>query len=217
MRQPLDRFGAIMRYVPNVAMAILPFEPMWMSARAGSLRPGDTTPDFDLPAVDHTRRVRMSEECRSKPVVLIFGSYTRPPFRREVPELNSLYDNYKDRASFYIVYIKEAHPVDLWQMPSNERDHVLLYSPRTDADRFENAGQCVRKLGIRIPALIDGIDDRTELAYTGWPERLYVIAPGGRIVYKSAPGPFGFKPKTMETYLSKVWGEAPRSGLSAAR
>jgi type I thyroxine 5'-deiodinase len=102
-------------------------------------------------------------------------------------------------------------------MPSNERDHVLLYSPRTDADRFENAGQCVRKLGIRIPALIDGIDDRTELAYTGWPERLYVIAPGGRIVYKSEPGPFGFKPKTMEAHLCKVLGEASRPGLSATR
>jgi len=102
-------------------------------------------------------------------------------------------------------------------MPSNERDHVLLYSPRTDAERFENAGQCVRKLGIRIPALIDGIDDRTELEYTGWPERLYVIAPGGRLVYKSEPGPFGFKPKKMETYLCRVLGEASPAGLSAAR
>jgi type I thyroxine 5'-deiodinase len=124
-----------------------------------------------------------------------------------------LYDKYKDRATFYIVYIKEAHPVDLWQMPSNERDHVLLYSPRTDADRFENAGQCIRKLGIRIPALIDSIDDRTEMAHTGWPERLYVIARGGGVAYKSEPGPFGFKPKLMETCLRKVLGEAPRSGL----
>jgi hypothetical protein len=128
-----------------------------------------------------------------------------------------MYDKYKDRASFYIVYIKEAHPVDLWQMPSNEQDQVLLYSPRTDAERFENAGQCVRKLGIRIPALIDGIDDRTEMAYTGWPERLYVIAPRGAIVYKSEPGPFGFKPKIMETYLCKVLAETPPPSLSADR
>ena len=92
-------------------------------------------------------------------------------------------------------------------MPSNERDHVLLYSPHTDADRFENAGQCVRNLGIHIPALIDSIDDRTESAYTGWPERLYVIAAGGRIVYKSEPGPFGFHPKAMETYLCKALGQ----------
>jgi hypothetical protein len=76
MRQPLDRFGAIMRHVPNVAMAILPFEPMWMSARAGNLRPGDEAPDFTLPTVDHIRRVKLSDEYRNKPAVLIFGSYS---------------------------------------------------------------------------------------------------------------------------------------------
>ncbi|MCU1276042.1 MAG: deiodinase, iodothyronine, type [Bryobacterales bacterium] len=81
---------------------------------------------------------------------------------------------------------------------------MLLHSPRTDADRFENASQCVRKLGVHIPALIDGIDDKTEHVYTGWPERLYVIAPGGRIVYKSDAGPYGFSPKLMELQLRRV-------------
>jgi len=76
MRQPLDRFGAVMRHVPGVAMAILPFEPIWMKVRAGALQPGSLAPDFDLPTVDHSRRVRISEEYRDRPVVLIFGSYT---------------------------------------------------------------------------------------------------------------------------------------------
>jgi len=76
MRQPLERFGAVMRHVPDVAMGVLPFEPMWMSARAGHLQPGDMAPDFDLPTADSSRRVKLSEEYRSKPVVLIFGSYT---------------------------------------------------------------------------------------------------------------------------------------------
>jgi hypothetical protein len=76
MRQPLDRFGAIMRHVPGVAMAVLPFEPIWMKVRAGVLRPGDMAPDFDLSTVDHSRHIRISEEYRTKPVVLIFGSYT---------------------------------------------------------------------------------------------------------------------------------------------
>ena len=34
MCQPLDRFGAIMQRVPGVAMAVLPFEPLWMRVRA---------------------------------------------------------------------------------------------------------------------------------------------------------------------------------------
>ena len=76
MRQPPERFGAIMSHVPSPAMMILPFRPLWMSARAGRLSVGDQAPDFALPLVDRSRTVRLSEELRERPVVLIFGSYT---------------------------------------------------------------------------------------------------------------------------------------------
>jgi hypothetical protein len=76
MRQPPERFGAIMTHVPMVAMMVLPFKPLWMSARAGHLAVGDPAPDFALPATDHSRTVRLSEEWRQRPVVLVFGSYT---------------------------------------------------------------------------------------------------------------------------------------------
>jgi hypothetical protein len=76
MRQPPERFGAIMSRVPMVAMMVLPFEPLWMSARAGSLQVGDPAPDFELPATDHSRTVTLSREWHERPVVLIFGSYT---------------------------------------------------------------------------------------------------------------------------------------------
>jgi|SRR5262244_3692864 hypothetical protein len=76
MRQPPETFGAIMSRMPMTAMTVLPFEPLWMSARQGSLRVGDTAPDFSLPAVDRTRVVTLSAATRERPVVLIFGSYT---------------------------------------------------------------------------------------------------------------------------------------------
>ena len=40
MRQPPEAFGAVMARVPAVAMMVLPFKPLWMSARAGSLPSG---------------------------------------------------------------------------------------------------------------------------------------------------------------------------------
>ena len=76
MRQPPERFGAIMSHVPGVAFAILPFETFWMPARAGNLKIGDPAPDFELPTLDHSRTVKLSYEYRSKPVALVFGSYT---------------------------------------------------------------------------------------------------------------------------------------------
>ncbi len=76
MRQTPDAFGAIMARVPMIAMMILPFRPLWMSARAGHLEVGSAAPDFNLPLIDRSRTVQLSAEYRQKPVVLVFGSYT---------------------------------------------------------------------------------------------------------------------------------------------
>ena len=85
----------------------------------------------------------------------------------------------------------------MWEMQSNVKDGVLFASPRNEAERFSVAGACVRKLGIKFPAMVDSFDNGVESAYTGWPDRLYLIAPGGRVLYKSKPGPFGFKPDEL--------------------
>jgi hypothetical protein len=111
--------------------------------------------------------------------------------------LNKLADQYRDKIGFYAVYILEAHPTDVWQMQSNVRDNVLFSSPKDEVERAYVAGACVRKLGIKFPALVDGFDNRVETAYTGWPDRLYLIGKGGRVLYKSKPGPFGFHPDDL--------------------
>ena len=99
------------------------------------------------------------------------------------------------------MYIQEAHPSDIWQMRSNVREGVVFRNPRTDGERFQVAESCVRTLGIHFPALIDGIDNTVERLYTGWPDRLFLIDRDGRVVYKSAPGPFGFHPANLEAAL----------------
>ena len=91
-------------------------------------------------------------------------------------------------------------------MQSNVRDGVLFRSPRDEAERATVAGACVRKLGIKFPALIDNFDNRVETTYTGWPDRLYLIAPGGRVLYKSKPGPFGFHPNDLAAALQSAAG-----------
>ena len=106
--------------------------------------------------------------------------------------------------AFYAVYIQEAHPTDIWQMKSNIKDNVLFASPKSDEERAFVAGACVRKLGIKFPAVIDGLENRTEVAYTGWPDRLYLIDRDGKVVFKSKPGPFGFKPADLEAAIKKL-------------
>jgi Iodothyronine deiodinase len=117
-----------------------------------------------------------------------------------------LYERYGDRVAFFAVYILEAHPSDVWQMESNIKDSVVFASPRSEDDREFVAGACVRKLGIKFPALVDEFDNTTERAYTGWPDRIYLIDTHGRVAYKSYPGPFGFKPQELQTALQKMLG-----------
>ena len=93
-------------------------------------------------------------------------------------------------------------------MQSNVRDKVLFRSPRSEEERASVADTCVRKLGIKFPAVIDSFSNQVETAYTGWPDRLYLIAPGGAVVYKSKPGPFGFHPDDLAAALKRTLGNS---------
>lgn len=121
-----------------------------------------------------------------------------------MPALNKLYQDFRDRAAFYVVYIQEAHPIDRWQVEDNLEDDVLVKSTMTTDERYSTAGLCVKNLGIELPAVIDGPDNRVERLYTGWPDRLYVIDREGTIAHKSAAGPFGFKPAAVEATLKRL-------------
>jgi hypothetical protein len=121
-----------------------------------------------------------------------------------VPALNKLYRDYRDRVAFHVVYIQEAHPIDAWQDDDNLKDDVLVKSTTTEEERAEIAGICLAKLSIELPALVDDPDNRVERAYTAWPDRLYVIDRDGRVAYKSAAGPFGFKPAAVEEALKRL-------------
>lgn len=121
-----------------------------------------------------------------------------------MPALNQLYKQYQDRVAFYIVYIQEAHPIDAWQLDDNLEDDVLVASTKTMDERVNVAGMCMTKLGIALPALVDGPDNAVERDYTGWPDRLYVIDRDGTIALKGAAGPFGFKPADVEATLARL-------------
>jgi type I thyroxine 5'-deiodinase len=49
-----------------------------------------------------------------------------------------------------------------------------------------------------------------EAAYTGWPDRFYLIDRGGRITFKSKAGPFGFHPEELAAALQKLTSTTPQ-------
>jgi type I thyroxine 5'-deiodinase len=81
---------------------------------------------------------------------------------------------------------------------------VLIANPLNQSQRTEAAAACVRGLKIEIPAIVDDFQNNVEAAYSGWPDRLYVIDAAGSIAHKSAPGPYGFKPDEVAATLAKL-------------
>ncbi len=78
MRQSPEQFGRVMAKIPGpVPFLILPFETLWMRARAGTLQVGSPAPDFALMKLDKTATIQLSAlSAQNRPVVLVFGSYT---------------------------------------------------------------------------------------------------------------------------------------------
>ena len=89
-------------------------------------------------------------------------------------------------------------------MQSNIKDKVVFASPNNEEERALIAGACVRKLGIKFPSVLDEFGNSTERAYTGWPDRIYLVDRNGRVAYKSRPGPFGFKADELAAALAKL-------------
>jgi len=113
-------------------------------------------------------------------------------------ELEEMAELYAGRVTFFVVYIKEAHPEDGWVLASNREQEIAVTDPTTREERVQVATACAVRLEIRMPVLIDQIDNETARQYGGWPDRLYLIGKDGRIAFQGEEGPSGFRPDELE-------------------
>jgi hypothetical protein len=115
------------------------------------------------------------------------------------------------------VYVREAHPIDGWRMASNDKDGVAVAQPTTDAERCDVAGKCCAALHMTIPLVVDRVDDRVAHAYSGVPDRLYLVDIEGKVAYKGGRGPFGFKPGELEQQIAMMLAEQKATTARAGR
>ena len=116
--------------------------------------------------------------------------------------LNELHDTYNHRVRFYLIYIREAHPHDGWRVPNNLYENIIYDEPTTDAERTEVAAACQINLDIRMPMLVDRIDNDVEAKYVGLPMRLFLVDGAGRIAFAGEKGPFGWDDQAFEAALT---------------
>ena len=94
-------------------------------------------------------------------------------------------------------------------MASNDRAGIAVAQPATQQERADVAARCCASLKMTMPLLVDDLNDRVGHAYSGMPDRLYVLGRDGRVVYQGGRGPFGFNPAEMEQALIMHLLEAP--------
>lgn len=164
---------------------------------------GSVAPEFSAMQLHSHHRASLDRLRGHGPVLLVFGSYTCPNFRAAAPALNKLYEKYKSKLPFYLIYIREAHANGQWQSTRNEREGVRLAPTRDIPERMEHATFCVRKLNIDFPALVDGGDGKAERAYGAWPSRAYLIDAAGRIAYSSGLTEQDFNAGEWEAMIKK--------------
>jgi len=115
--------------------------------------------------------------------------------------LHELWERYGDRVAFCVVYIREAHPEEGWVVSVNRDMDIRVNDPTTDEERHDVAVTCALRLKIRMPVVIDSIDDSIAKAYGALPDRLYLIGKGGKVAFQGAPGPMGFRPRKLEAAI----------------
>ena len=161
-------------------------------------------PLFELPEPASGKKVRLADLEGRRPVVLVFGSYSCPNFRSAAGALTRMQQRYGSRVGFLLVYIREAHADGAWQSTRNTRDSVSITAEKTFAEKEEHATICSRKLHLRFPAVVDGMDAAVEKAYNAWPSRAFVVGKNGQILYSTPLTELDFHPADMESVLRQV-------------
>ncbi len=106
-----------------------------------------------------------------------------------------------------MVYTREAHAIDSDRV--NFRSTVE--QPITIEERRAVAKEFVAEMKLKVPVLVDDIDDSASTAYASLPDRLYLIGKDGKIAFAGDKGPRGFKvdllQKAMEAEIRKIKSE----------
>ena len=178
----------------------------------GGPRQGDKAPEFILKDLQG-RKVDLNAFKKRKPVILVTGSYTCPVFRDRMRALQLLYEKYRDRAVFYVLYTVEAHPKgspspyasEEWIPQENIHDGVIFRKPKSYEERVALAFRSQRDLHSSVPILVDGMDDAVWEEYGSAPNAAFLVGYDGTVVFRQD----WFDPLGLERAVLKVFQDEP--------
>ena len=106
--------------------------------------------------------------------------------------IEAIRDRFAGQVEFFVVYVREAHPTDGWQVDANVQDEVYYRQHQSYDEREGVAQACSLGLNITGPILVEEMDNSIDEAYGAAPERVYLVDIDGRVAYHGGAGPFFF-------------------------
>ena len=135
---------------------------------------GAPAPEFEVARLDGGT-FRLADARGQRHVVFMTGAITSPMAAINVPALNALSRQYRERSvDFYLLYVKESHPAEKY------RHHTSFEQKLSHARAFRDLEKP------EFPVLVDHLDGSTHRAYGPWPAALFVVHKNGLLVFRSS-------------------------------
>jgi len=119
---------------------------------------------------------------------------------------------YQGQVVFAAVYICEAHAKDEWPAGPTLS---FCSQPKKMSERLQLALQCKEKKQMKMPMLVDSMDNEFHEQFAAWPFRFFGATVEQdsetktlqfRLAFKAQPreGEFGYNVTTLESWLEQV-------------
>ncbi len=174
-------------------------------------RLGEPAPSFKLFDLDG-ESVELAELIGDRPIVLQLGSHSCPVYRYRRFSMEDLYDEFRDRVHFLLVYTVEAHPVDSkspydegeWDVWWNRLTGVRVRQPSDLESRRAQAEDSNQRLGYQARIIVDEMDDAVWRSYGAASSPAFVIDTDGRVAARQV----WVEPKEIRRVLRRLLGES---------
>jgi Iodothyronine deiodinase len=141
----------------------------------GKLTIGEPAPELSAVKVEGGSGPLRLNTLKSRPTLLVFGSYSAPTFRAKAPDLEKLRTKYGSVANIWLIYTREAFPAAGWDVERNRDAKIRAEQPTTLAARITAAQAARKELKLTLPLAVDDISDATSTAYGLMPNGAVVL------------------------------------------
>jgi len=119
-----------------------------------------------------------------------------------VEDIHALHAKYAHVTDIVTVYIVEAHAMDEWPVG----DPLKITQPLSTAERCGLARSFTKSYELKVPMLVDCIDNNFSTDWAAWPVRFFVVQ-DKKLIFKAQPdhkNTYDSIPVQLDTFLSKL-------------